>query len=273
MSGMTTLFRTVAVIAMLCAGTLQPASGQAVSVVVSTSMLETAVREVVPASAPIEVVSILPPSSCPGHFDLSPRVIPLLRTAALVIRHDYQGVLDDKIAQRGGDIRAMYVIPTTGSPLIPENYFRLATEIAVLMVKLVPGMEPEIRGALGEMNKQAERLGAETEPMKEPWRGVPVIASTNAVELCEWLGFTVAGELPRSEDVTPKDFEALMRLDVDMIVGNYQEGTQSAESLGEKMKVPVAVISNFPGLEGFGETYQDLFTANLKQIDGAWRKR
>ncbi len=250
-----------------------PASGQKVSVVVSTSMLESVVRDIKPASSPFDVVSILPPSSCPGQFDLSPRIIPLLKSANLVIRHDYQGVLDEKISQLGGDIHTMNAVPSAGSPLIPENYYRLAGEIAGLILKLVPGLQPGIIAALGKVNDQTKQLSAEAETFRDRCRGVPIIAATNAAEFCEWLGFTVAGELPRSEDVTPKDFETLIKLDVELIVGNYQEGTQSAESLGEKMKVPVAIISNFPGLEGYGKTYHELFTENLKQIDTAWHKR
>lgn len=266
------VFNAIACIAVLSV-LPGPASGQKVSVVVSTSMLETAVRDIEPASSPFDVVSILPPSSCPGQFDLSPRIIPLLKSAALVIRHDYQGVLDEKISQLGGTIHTMNVVPSTGSPLIPENYNRLAGEIAGLILKLDPGLQSGITAALAKVNDQTKQLGAEAEKFRVPWRGVPIIAATNAAEFCEWLGFTVVGKLPRSEDVTPKDLETLMKLDVELIVGNFQEGTQSAESLGEKMKVPVAIVSNFPGLEGYGKTYPELFKENLKQIDTAWHKR
>ncbi|MCE5250883.1 zinc ABC transporter substrate-binding protein [bacterium] len=252
--------------------TVSAASGSR-SVVVSTSMLEAAAREVIPGSAPVEVVSILPPSSCPGHFDLSPRVIPLLKGAAMVIRHDYQSILDEKIARLGGEVRGMNIIETTGSPLIPEHYFRLTEHVAELLVTLLPDRAPEINASLEGVGARTEKLGAEARKTAEQWHGAPVIAATNAVELCTWLGFDVVGVLKRPEDTTPQDFEKLIGLDAVFIVGNYQEGTQSALSLGEKMKAPVAVISNFPGAEGYGKTYEELFSENLRRIQAAWQKR
>jgi len=249
------------------------AGAQQRSVVVSTSMLESSVREIIPAGASLDVVSILPPSACPGHFDLSPRVLPLLKSAALVIRHDYQGILDDKIAQLGGDVQGMSLAVTTGSPLIPHHYYLLAENVSSQIAPLVPGRSAEMTTALSALETRTDKLAADAEHAKASWQGGKIIAATNAIEYCEWLGFTVAGELKRPEDTTPQDFANLMRLDADLIVANLQEGTDSAFSLGERMGILVAVISNFRGAEGFGKTYDDLFTANLDHVRAAWLKR
>lgn len=249
------------------------AAAQNRSVVVSTSMLESAVREIIPAGASLDVVSILPPSACPGHFDLSPRVLPILKSATLVIRHDYQGVLDEKIMQIGGDVKGMQLAITTGSPLIPHHYYLLAEHVSSRIAPLVPGREEELATALSALESRMDRLTADADNRKASWRGKPVIAATNAIEFCEWLGFTVAGELKRPEDTTPRDFANLVNLDAELIVANFQEGIDSALSLGERMNIPVAIISNFPGANGFGETYDDLLAANLDNIEAAWRKR
>lgn len=260
---------------IVCAAVLHPGvvAAQNHTVVVSTSMLEAAVREVLPAGASIDVVSILPPSSCPGHFDMSPRLLPMLKAAALVIRHDYQGVLDEKIAQIGGTVQGMNLIETTGSPLIPHHYSLLARHVSAVLKTLVPDRAPEMEAVLMDIDTRMERLAAGAEQTAAQWQVVPVVAATNAIEFCNWLGFTVVGELKRPEDTTPQDFAKLVRLDAELIVGNLQEGTESALSLGARMNVPVAVISNFPGAEGFGETYDDLFTANLNRIRTAWQRR
>ena len=250
-----------------------PAVSQNRSVVVSTSMLESAVREIMPADAPLDVASILPPSACPGHFDLSPRVLPLLKSAAVVIRHDYQGVLDDKIMQLGGNVQGMHLVVTTGSPLIPHHYYLLAESMSSLLATLLPCRSAEITAAVSALESRMSGLASNAESKKAAWRGTTVIAATNAIEFCEWLGFTVAGELKRPEDTTPQDFANLVKLDADMIVANLQEGTDSALSLGKRMNLPVAVISNFPGADSFGETYDDLFSGNLESVRAAWLKR
>ena len=58
-----------------------------------------------------------------------------------------------------------------------------------------------------------------------------------------------------------------------MIICNLQEGSQFALSLGDRMNIPVAILSNFPGADGFGETYYHLITENMKRLEGAWQKR
>ncbi len=104
----------------------------------------------------------------------------------------------------------------------------------------------------------------------ELWSGKPIIASDNVKEFCEWLGFDVAGVIKRPEDTTPGDIEQPMKIKADMVVANLQEGTQGAMFLGEKMKIPVAVLSNFQGANGYGLNYHQLIEENLKRLDEAW---
>ena len=96
-----------------------PESGE--TIVVTTSMLEHAVNDVSGGVANIEIVTLIPPGSCPGHFDLSPRLVPLINRASLVIRHDYQGMLEERIRKRAGDNINVLTVETGKSLLIPQN--------------------------------------------------------------------------------------------------------------------------------------------------------
>ena len=42
-----------------------------------------------------------------------------------------------------------------------------------------------------------------------------------------------------------------------LVVGNLQEGLQSAAALADRMSEPLVVFSNFPGAPGYGEGYDD----------------
>jgi ABC-type Fe3+-hydroxamate transport system substrate-binding protein len=99
-----------------------------------------------------------------------------------------------------------------------------------------------------------------------------VIASFHQRAFAEWLGLKIIGEMRRPEDVSPRELERLMALKPEAIVANLQEGTQAAESLGQRLGVPVIVFSNFPNAEGYGRGYEGLLASNLDRLDRTWAK-
>ena len=262
--------RAVSVIFILLYALFFGCSENGKSIVVTTSMLESAAREVLPVSRKIDIVRLLPPSSCPGHFDLSPQIIPTLRSAVMVVRHDYQDVLEQKMESIGAKNVSALKISTAGSPLIPLNYYEMVEQIGLLLSENYPGNIKEISRAETEVKHRIDTLTKTIRKHAEPWTGKPVIAAVNVKEFCEWLGFDVAGVIKRPEDTTPGDLEQLMKIKADMVVGNLQEGLQGAIFMGEKMKIPVAVLSNFPGADGYGLNYYQLMEENLKRLDAAW---
>jgi len=248
-------------------------AGRKRTLVVTTSMLECAAREILPESGDIEIFRLLPPSSCPGHFDISPRVIPMLRSAVLVLRHDYQKVLDGKLSDMGaGDISTM-AVATEGTPLRPSNYLTLVKRIGAELERAFPDIRETVSRKCSEVEVRVEKLSAAIGKTAAPWRGTPIIVAEHQREFCEWLGFETAGVLKRPEDTSPRDVERLLSVKAEMVVANLQEGVQGAFSLGDRMNIPVAVLSNFPGVEGYGKDYYQLVESNVKRLEEAWRKR
>ena len=243
------------------------------SVVVSTSMLASAMREIIPKGEKVNVVTILPPSSCPGHYDLSPRVVPRLKSASLSIIHDFQGDIEKKLKGMGAGSVSFRKVSIKGSPLVPSNYHLLAQQVASMYESVFPGVHDRILISLDSVKSRTDAFSKKAVETAKPWKGRPVIAATHTVEFCVWLGFDVVGIIRRTEEMKPRDYQKIAGLKADMIVANLQEGTQGAESLSERMKIPCAVLSNFPGADGFGTDYYDLMNANLSRLAAAWDKR
>jgi ABC-type Zn uptake system ZnuABC Zn-binding protein ZnuA len=267
-----TLHRILAplLLALACGG-IQASQG--LSVVVTTSMLENAVRSVLPARANIAVVRLLPPGSCPGHFDLSPSALPALRAARLVIRHDYQAVLEEKVKALGTLRLEIIAAHTPGSLLIPDNYQILVSEVAGVLSDLAPEHRGQLMAAAQAEKAAHVNLTSEIRRQAQAWAGTPVISSSSQKQFCEWLGLEVVGTLSRPEEISPREYQRLLALRPALIVANLQEGPEAALSLGRRMGVPVAVVSNFPGAEGYGVDYEGLLQANLSRIAEAWEKK
>ncbi|MFC1490272.1 metal ABC transporter substrate-binding protein [Candidatus Latescibacterota bacterium] len=242
-------------------------------IVVTTSLLNNAIHEIKPENSDLDVMVLLPPASCPGHFDLSPRVIPSLRSASMIIRHDYQGILEEKIFSINKKNLNVRIISTDSSPLIPNNYYDLVTEMSGIMLELYHDEKSVIDANVANVKKRIDKIKNDLEMVRTQLSGKPVISSIHVSELCEWLGLDVVGILKRPEETTPSDLAALCNLEACLIIGNLQEGTQTAFSLGQKMDIPVAVMSNFPNVDGFGETYIDLINENVDRLAEIWQKQ
>ncbi|MDD8044341.1 MAG: zinc ABC transporter substrate-binding protein, partial [Verrucomicrobiota bacterium] len=92
--------------------------GQAV--VVTTTMLESAVRALVGDT--IQVVRLLPPGSCPGHFDLEPNQLRGLSEARVVVRHPFQASMYATLL-KSGLLRERIAVVETAEPMtIPSQY-------------------------------------------------------------------------------------------------------------------------------------------------------
>jgi zinc transport system substrate-binding protein len=243
------------------------------SIVVSTSLLSDAVEEVIPENIDLDITVLLPPASCPGHFDLSPRVVPALHAASIIVRHDYQEVIEGKIKNLTDRSLIIKVVSTEASPLIPQNFFELAAEMSQILITQYPGSKREIKTNLADLKTRIDTTEKNINTLKNKWAGEKVICATHVSELCGWLGLNCIGILKRPEETTPADLAALVRLDADLIIANLQEGDQTAISLGKKMNIPVIVMSNFPDIKGYGKSYLDLINENVSRLDNVWQKQ
>ena len=248
-----------------------PESGE--TIVVTTSMLEHAVNDVTGGTSDIEIVTLIPPGSCPGHFDLSPRLVPLINRASLVIRHDYQGMLEERIRKRAGDNINVLTVETGRSLLIPQEYAAFAERIATAMEKSDRIGAFRETASTEDLTRRMSTLAGELQRRAEPFRGKPVIAAVHMKPFAEWLGFDVTGVIKRPEDMSPRDIEALVKTDAQIIIGNLQEGTDSALTLGEMKGIPVAILSNFPDAPDYGKGIVELIEKNMTRIELAWNNR
>ncbi len=240
------------------------------TVVVTTSMLEAAARELLPSDAAVELVSLAPPGTCPGHFDLSPRMVPLLHRADVLVRHDFQAGLDERL--RGLGLDGLRLIPAAaeGSLLVPQSYLRLVDQLEAALAAELPGRTAELAAARGATAARLAKLEAEVRATAAPWRGRRVLAGAQQGAFCRWLGLEVIGRFDRPELMSPRELESLLALAPEAVVGNLQSDADTAAALGARLGVGVAVLSNFPGAPGYGTSYDDLVRADLARLAAAW---
>ncbi len=260
-----TIFIALATSAHVCAASV--ASRPAV--VVTTSMLESAVYDLFGDDLPFDLERIIPPGNCPGHFDLRPQTLNRIRNSSLFVYHHYQAGIENRVKDQARSARLLR-IAIDGSYLIPENYGRTVEKIRAAFVDEYP--EIEDKGQVDSVS-QVEDLWREAAE-EHGWKGVPVIASQLQAGFCEWVGFEVVGILRRPEDMTPQDLAKLLTSGAEMIVANRQSDSQSARMLSERLSLPAAILGNFPDDKEPGTSpYYRQAQMNLEALLEAWRNR
>ncbi len=242
-----------------------PATSAGVTVMVTTSMLEAAVAELAPAG--VEVVRLMPPGACPGHFDVRPGQVAAVRRADLLLRHPFQESFEEQLARAGALSAPVATVGGGGSLLIPANYRLLLADVAAA---LAPVAGPDLAARAEAAARRTEVVESRLRRTTAGWVGRPVIAAGMQAELCRWLGLEVVGTIGRPEEVSPRELEVLLALEPELVVANLQSGTRAAEVLAGRLGVPLAVLSNFPGSDGDGDGWEDLVEANLDRLAAAW---
>lgn len=251
----------------LCKGRQNQTSERKIAV--TTTLLAEIVREL--SREEIKTVQIIPPGSCPEHFDISPDILVTLRESKVCIAHDFQGHMGELLSKKTG-IKVFYVAMPYGLAT-PSSFAHALQETAPLLKKLYPELTKTVDDGLIEAMAKSVELEKEAKVMGSDLRGRKAFASIHQKNFCEWLGIEVVATFSRSESVTPDEIEKLIAKGraerISAIVANFQEGVQYPQMLSEKLGVPLIVLSNFPGAYKDELSFRALVLGNVKRlIDG-----
>jgi len=238
-------------------------------VVTGSAMIAAAVRGLA-GDERVEMVELQPPGACPGHFDLSPEQLRRVRSAAVVIHHHYQRQLATRLGAAG--VKPDFVsLESVGSLCLPEHQRALLGHLATTLDPLLdPASRREMVRRRAKLDEEIDAVAAEIDAAAGQWAGRPVIASEMQREFVERLGMRVVAELRRPEALGPRDWARLRAANAALVIGNLQSDAPAAEALAKQAGLPVAVLSNFPGADGYGTNFAELVRANLGRIAAAW---
>jgi zinc transport system substrate-binding protein len=267
----TTIILTLSSAALVLCGCAQlPSSPKKPHVAVTTSWIACAIKDV--AGDRFEIVRLLPPGDCPGHFDLSPGTMKNLSRCSILFRFDFQKGLDTKLA--GLTSRGLRVVSVAmpGGLCVPDRYLDACRQVARVLQKKYPALSGVFSSRLAELANRLSGLSAKTRAQiaAAGLEGKSVICSEHQAEFCRWLGLRVISEFCRAENMSSSGITNLIaaseRSGVRLVVANLQEGRQAADSIAERLHATVVVFSNFPSMDSGQRRFDDLVLANLKSL-------
>ena len=218
------------------------------TIVTTTSTLGAATQAVCGEGVTVE--TLLPPGSCPGHFDLEPAQVRRLLSATAFFRHDFQGFLDSRLVANGVARDRIVALPAPGGLCVPDTFTALAREAADELAARLPGEAEALRTRATELARDAEAHGTALRQRAARLQGRPVAAAQHQAAFLRWLGLDVRCVLPGGDDPAPgiisRSLAELRSSGAFVIVGNVPSGRRLPATLAEAAGLSLVMFDNFP---------------------------
>jgi zinc transport system substrate-binding protein len=258
-----TAILVLALAATLLLGGCSPAGTAKLKVVTSTSMMAQTVERV--GGNQVDVVNIIPPAQCPGHFDVKPGDIQRLAEADLFLLHGWQGEIfsQDLIASANNpDLTVVTVdIEGLGSDwMTPPGQLAATDKISAALCQ-VDAENSAVYHQLAIEYK--DKISA-----KEA-----VMCADMQAGFVDWVGLNLVATYGRPDSLTPQVVRELVdrgrEAGVSLIIDNLQSGQDAGKGIAEELGCRRIILSNFPGGFDDTDTWEKAIDRNIELILGA----
>jgi len=236
----------------------------------STTMIASLLQDI--GGKEFTILTILPPASCPGHFDLKPSDVRLLRQTEVMIYHPHQQALQKALKQHVASDHRWLVLPEEKPLTLPVEYIKMGRYLLLRLAERFPERASILNLLWNEREEEIRRLREEMR-MKFEAQGAgsfPTIVSFRQKSFVEFWNFPVVGAFDEPEGPAVQKLGQLIqegrKARARAIIGNLQSGDRQATLLAGKIGVPLIVLSNFPGAEPGTASYLDLLRTNAFKL-------
>ncbi len=246
-----------------------PESKAGLRVVTSTSLLAQIVERV--GGDKVDVINIIPPAQCPGHFDVKPDDVKKLADADIFLMHGWQGekFTDDLIASADNPDMGVFKIDVPGNWMTPQ----VQTQAIDLITGIISQADAENRAdfqknaksfkssVIAKGDEMADRLAEGMIP------GINVLCADQQAGFAQWAGFYIVAIFGRPDSLTPQVVKELVDKgiegNVNLVIDNMQSGQDAGAGIAEELKSARVILSNFPGGYENTETWEQTIEYNV----------
>jgi zinc transport system substrate-binding protein len=256
-------------VATILSGCAQDDSDK-LKVVTTTSLLECIVENV--GGDRVEVVNIIPPAQCPGHFDVTPQDMQKLADADLFFRHGWQGeqFSQDLIDSADNPDLTVVTSQVAGNWMTPTAYSAAIDEVEAALSQ-ADSANSEAYSAAAQVYKNAiETAAAEAEGRLSTVNlsEVKVLCAEQQDGFVRWTGLSIVATYGTTDspavvaDLVDKGIEG----NVTLVIDNLQSGQDAGVAIAGGLDCGRVILSNFPGGFDNTETWQKTLAHNVDLI-------
>jgi zinc transport system substrate-binding protein len=253
-------------------------TGADLHVVTSTSLLSDIVERI--GGDKVDIINIIPPAQCPGHFDCKPGDMQKLADADIFFMHGWQGekFTQELIDSANNDALVVSVINVEGNWMTPAvqlaAFDTVVTEMCKVDSKNCDFYQDNVNSNKTAIENKGNELKAELEGYN--LGNVNVLCAEQQAGFVKWSGLNIVGTFGRPDSLTPQVVKDLVDLgkaeNVTLIVDNLQSGQDAGKGVAEELGCKRIILSNFPGGFDNTDTWEKAISHNveliLETIDG-----
>jgi zinc transport system substrate-binding protein len=228
----------------------------------------------------VDVVNIIPPAQCPGHFDIKPGDIEKLANASVFFYHGWQGekFSGEIIESANNPDLVVEKLDIEGNWMVPSVQIAAAEKIGGIM-----GDVDSVNKAVYDRNIDAyttyvrNKESAIREQLAEAdLSSINVLCADQQAGFVNWTGLNIVSVFGRPETLTPQIIKDLIdqgkESGVVLVIDNMQSGPDAGKSIAEELGCNRVILSNFPG--GFEDidTWDGTIDENIALIMTALNK-
>jgi zinc transport system substrate-binding protein len=261
----------LAVLILASTFTLLSCTQPSIDIMAGSSLIANIIQDV--ADDKVETRTLIPPGTCPGHYDVKPSDIVALANSKALFIHDYQeyftnitGAIE---AAENPDL-TVTVINVTGNWMVPAVQAEAVDKIAQALGELDPENAAyyQQRAADREQAILAKGEEVESELQGAGVEGVKVLCAEMQQGFVNWAGFNITATFGRPEDLSTTDVAQLIteanQAGVVLIIDNLQSGSATlGASIEQDVEAIPVTISNFPGGFENTETWEKAIDKNV----------
>jgi len=256
-------------------GCYSPIGTSKLKVVTSTFLIASVVERV--GGERVDVVNIIPPAQCPGHFDVKPGDIQKLAEADLFLLHGWQGEMfaQELIASANNpDLTVVTVdIEGLGSDwMIPPGQLAATDKITDALCQVDAENCSVYRESATEYKDKIAAKEAEIEAKLNQVNpsGVNVMCAEMQAGFVKWVGFNIITTYDRNDPSIPQVVRELVdtgrEAGVTLVIDNLQSGQDAGLPIAMDIGCRRIILSNFPGGFDNTETWEKAIDRNIELI-------
>jgi zinc transport system substrate-binding protein len=249
-------------------------TGADLRVVTSTSLLSDIVERI--GGDKVDIINIIPPAQCPGHFDCKPGDMQKLADADIFFMHGWQGekFTQELIDSANNDELVVSVINVEGNWMTPAVQMAAFDTVVTEMCKVDSKNCDFYQGNVTSNKASIENKGNELKAELEGYDlgNVNVLCAEQQAGFVKWTGLNIVGTFGRPDSLTPQVVKDLVDLgkaeNVTLIVDNLQSGQDAGKGVAEELGCKRIILSNFPGGFDSTDTWEEAISHNVELILG-----
>ena len=243
-------------------GGCETAETSQLKVVTSTSLIAQIVERV--GGDMVDVVNIILPAQCPGHFDVKPGDIQKLADADLFLLHGWQGEMFSQDLIASADNPDLTVVNINVKVGENTNWMTPPVQQAAVdrIVAALSEVDAENTAAYQERAAEykdgitAKEAEIEARLAEEDLSSINVMCSDQLTGFVQWTGLNIVAVFGRPDSLTPQVVQELVDTgreeNVALIIDNLQSGQDAGAGLAEELGCARIILTNLPG--GFDDT-------------------